>query len=341
MNTAGITAPAAPAIVVSNRGSAPVPKPAKDCKDCDDLFGTALQQSQAAAHGACVPMPLLLPPAEDGGDDGATVNAASLLGGEAGTTDQGEAVVATGALADGTLPFGKDGEAGDAEVLHAFAAQANETEEGAAKQGADVFSSLKQRVREQDAPSCMAAENQSPPEVVAPAVLTEQQGPHAAEMPQAPVQAAALAAQPQPSHDRPSVHFAEKPLSAEGMNRFEQTLSITRDGNRLAVSLEPDGLGKLEINLSMEHGLVHARIHVADDSARTLLANHQQQILDALAREGLNVGGFSVSLRNSGSGQEERSSQQEQDRPAPDAAAPAYGTGPDRPGHQGMVSIFI
>ncbi len=148
-------------------------------------------------------------------------------------------------------------------------------------------------------------------------------------------------AQAQPMNERAAVQHAERPAPAEGLGRFEQTLSVVRDGNRLQVSLEPDGFGKLDINLSLEQGVLHARIHVADETSRTLLANHQQQILNALAREGLSVGGFSVSLRNSGSGQDGQAFRQDGENAAGPREGQAAGDGPDQGSHRGMISIFV
>ncbi len=82
----------------------------------------------------------------------------------------------------------------------------------------------------------------------------------------------------------------------------ENKATIISTGNRLAVSLEPEGLGKLNINLSLDRGMVNAQIQAADPAAKNLLENNMQQIMDTLMREGLNVGGFSVSLKHGETG---------------------------------------
>ncbi len=79
---------------------------------------------------------------------------------------------------------------------------------------------------------------------------------------------------------------------------FEQAVTIIRDGNRLAVRLEPDGLGKLDMDLRLNKGVVTAQIQVADDATKTLFERNAQQIVDALVREGISVGGFTVSLKD-------------------------------------------
>ena len=82
----------------------------------------------------------------------------------------------------------------------------------------------------------------------------------------------------------------------------ENTVSIVKDGDRLAVKIEPDGLGKININLSLDNGKVHAQIDVQDSATKNLIENNKQQIMDALIQEGLSVGGFSVSLNKGDAG---------------------------------------
>lgn len=82
----------------------------------------------------------------------------------------------------------------------------------------------------------------------------------------------------------------------ERLEHLERPFHIVQDGNRLTVSLEPDGMGKLDINLSLEKGVLHAHVHVQDEQARSLMENNMRQLIETLTREGLNVGGFMVSL---------------------------------------------
>lgn len=86
----------------------------------------------------------------------------------------------------------------------------------------------------------------------------------------------------------------------EPLDAFDKPLHIVHDGNRLNVSLEPDGMGKLDINLSLEKGVLHALVRVQDEQAQRLIESNIQQVMDALAKEGLNVGGFLISLRHNG-----------------------------------------
>jgi len=118
----------------------------------------------------------------------------------------------------------------------------------------------------------------------------------------------------------PSIHAQEAgspppARAADPVEPFDHTVSIIRDGNRLAVKLEPEGLGKLNINLSLDRGTVHAHIQVADDAARNVIQDNMQQIVESLMKEGLSVGGFSVSLKNGGQEADEQAHEAGQHQP--------------------------
>ncbi|MGD0883488.1 MAG: flagellar hook-length control protein FliK [Thermodesulfovibrionales bacterium] len=83
---------------------------------------------------------------------------------------------------------------------------------------------------------------------------------------------------------------------------------IMKDSNNLAVTLEPDGLGKLNIQLSLDKGMITTQISVPDNAVKNLIENNIQHIVNSLINEGLSVGGFSVSLRD-GQGTEKNESQ--------------------------------
>lgn len=89
-------------------------------------------------------------------------------------------------------------------------------------------------------------------------------------------------------------------IHIEAVDVFEKGMHVIHGENRLTVSFEPDGLGKMDINLSLDNGALHAQVQVSDDAARNMLESNIRQILDALTREGLSVAGFSVSLRDHG-----------------------------------------
>ncbi|WP_040334233.1 flagellar hook-length control protein FliK [Candidatus Magnetobacterium casense] len=79
----------------------------------------------------------------------------------------------------------------------------------------------------------------------------------------------------------------------------DTTFSVLRKSdNSLEIRVEPDGIGKLDIGLSVDKGVVHAQISATDPAGKELLEKNLRHILDALAKEGISVGGFSVSLKD-------------------------------------------
>lgn len=137
------------------------------------------------------------------------------------------------------------------------------------------------------------------PGLIAPSnqVLTQQA---INESPAVQPQIALAAAEPAPGAPvgERGVHFRAADLA----DVTEHSVSIVRNGNRLAVQFEPAGLGKLDLDLRLDKGVVHAQIRVADEQTRSLIENNVRQITDALLKEGLNVGGFSVALNRNNAG---------------------------------------
>jgi len=131
-----------------------------------------------------------------------------------------------------------------------------------------------------------------------------------------------------------------QPAVMDPADAFENTVTIIRDGNRLAVKLEPDGLGKLDINLSLDQGKVHAQINVQDSATKTLIENNMQQIVDALLKDGMSVGGFSVSLQQ-GKGWDLANGQQGPAVSEKAAIPAAIVQAASRPVAQGIVNIFV
>jgi flagellar hook-length control protein FliK len=84
--------------------------------------------------------------------------------------------------------------------------------------------------------------------------------------------------------------------TTDPVEQHDNTVSIIKEGTRLAVRLEPEGLGKLDINVNLKNGMVHTQISVHDDATKNLIDNNMHQIMDTLLKAGLSVGGFSVSL---------------------------------------------
>jgi len=143
--------------------------------------------------------------------------------------------------------------------------------------------------------------------------------------------------------ERPATPRPVGLASDPGVIRLEEkAFVITRKSDTsVEVTLAPPGVGKLEIEVVLEKGVVNARITAADSAGREAIARSLPQIVEALARDGMNIGGFTVSLKE----RRERMG----DAPAhgasrdPDArlpsAVPPAGSTPAA--SAGLVDIFI
>ncbi|MBF0554240.1 MAG: flagellar hook-length control protein FliK, partial [Nitrospirae bacterium] len=89
---------------------------------------------------------------------------------------------------------------------------------------------------------------------------------------------------------------ASKTIELNG-NKF----TIMRKGDTsIEVKLEPDGIGKLDIRVNVEKGVLNATISASDASAKGIIEKNLHEIVNALTKEGLTVGGFTVSLKDRG-----------------------------------------
>jgi len=66
----------------------------------------------------------------------------------------------------------------------------------------------------------------------------------------------------------------------------------------IEVSLETEGLGKIDIELTLDRGIVNAQITTSEIISKEIIERNLHTILSSLTDEGLNIGSFSVSLRN-------------------------------------------
>ncbi len=100
----------------------------------------------------------------------------------------------------------------------------------------------------------------------------------------------------------------------EPLNHFPKTLEFDflkdhyfsvkkQTSSSMEISLEPAGLGKLDIELKLTQDRLQGQIMVNDKAGKELIERSLPQLLSDLAREGLQIGGFTVSLRNQGRGQ--------------------------------------
>jgi flagellar hook-length control protein FliK len=131
-----------------------------------------------------------------------------------------------------------------------------------------------------------------------------------------------------------------RPSGVETTDAFDHAVSIVKDGNRLAVQLDHNGLGKLDINLSLDKGAVNAQINVADNATKKLIENNMQQIVNSILGDGVSVGGFSVSLKQQsnwdGSNQNQRNETRQRGEPEiQSVVAPSTNV------VQGLINIFI
>ncbi|MGC2061484.1 MAG: flagellar hook-length control protein FliK [Thermodesulfovibrionales bacterium] len=79
----------------------------------------------------------------------------------------------------------------------------------------------------------------------------------------------------------------------------DQVFQVTRvNASKLEVTVQPEGLGKLNIEVNLNSGQIHARISASDVQTRDMLERNLPDIMNALAAEGHTIGGFSVGLRD-------------------------------------------
>jgi flagellar hook-length control protein FliK len=65
----------------------------------------------------------------------------------------------------------------------------------------------------------------------------------------------------------------------------------------IEVSLEPEGMGKIDIELTLDRGLINAQINASEIIGKEIIERNLYAILSSLIDEGLNIGSFSISLR--------------------------------------------
>ncbi len=130
------------------------------------------------------------------------------------------------------------------------------------------------------------------------------------------------------------------PHEAKQLLAGENAFVLTRKSDTsVEVTLSPPGVGKLEMEIVLEKGVVNANITAADPAGREAIERSLPQIIEALARDGMAVGGFTVSLKErreqAGNAQGGRPPRDPMDRPpvssiVPTAATPA-----------GLVDLFV
>lgn len=66
----------------------------------------------------------------------------------------------------------------------------------------------------------------------------------------------------------------------------------------IEVSLEPDGLGKIDIELVLDKGVINGQINASETVGKEMIEKNLDSIMRVLINEGLQVGSFSISLQN-------------------------------------------
>lgn len=110
---------------------------------------------------------------------------------------------------------------------------------------------------------------------------------------------------------------------------------LSPDKSEMVIDLKPDSLGKLSLKVVTENGIVMAKFIADNQQVREILESNMQFLKDSLEKQGMNVQGFSVSVR--------------QDQRGTDTNRPQYGTSgnpaarPVRniPGLQGHMSGLL
>lgn len=72
---------------------------------------------------------------------------------------------------------------------------------------------------------------------------------------------------------------------------------LTGDKSEMVMDLKPDSLGKLSLKVVTENGIVTARFVAENQQVKQVLESNMQLLKDALEKQGMNVQGFSVSVR--------------------------------------------
>jgi flagellar hook-length control protein FliK len=116
------------------------------------------------------------------------------------------------------------------------------------------------------------------------------------------------------------------------------TYVITRrSATHIEVSLKPEGLGKLDIEVNFDKGVVNAHISASDPEGKGMIERNIHAILHALDKEGLQIGGFTVAMRDERRDMKDYIKGQSQETYEPQAVRE---TRPARVSERGMISIF-
>lgn len=101
---------------------------------------------------------------------------------------------------------------------------------------------------------------------------------------------------------------------------------LTADKSEMIIDLKPDSLGKLSLKVATEQGVVMAKFVAESQQVKQVLESNMQLLKESLEKQGLNVQGFSVSVRQeSQSSRHDFNSNGDGTRRAPVAQMPGSG----------------
>ncbi len=90
----------------------------------------------------------------------------------------------------------------------------------------------------------------------------------------------------------------KKPDTPEIPNIVKDSFVITRkESNFIEISLKPEGIGKLNIHLTLDNGMVHAKVDAFEIAGRDIINKNINDIVKVLLDEGINIGSFSINLK--------------------------------------------
>ncbi|KJR40583.1 hypothetical protein MCHI_003517 [Candidatus Magnetoovum chiemensis] len=106
--------------------------------------------------------------------------------------------------------------------------------------------------------------------------------------------------------------FTDRPLP-KTLQINNNLFTVTRKGQTtIEVRLEPKGMGKLDIEVNIEKGVVNTHISAANSTGKEIIERNAQNIIQELLKDGLNVGGFSVALKDKRGGLNQEKGQNNQ-----------------------------
>ncbi len=131
--------------------------------------------------------------------------------------------------------------------------------------------------------------------------------------------------------DNPFLEITTRPTGFTEL--LEKIVYVAKSNNSLDVTIKHNDLGKLNINLTMEKGILNVHINTTERVVREFIQNNIQYIVDSLKENGVSIGGFSVNLRDQ---QDNRGN-----TCIVDAPVKGFRKTPDTDSSTKLVSIFV